>query len=107
MNKQAFVYILASRRNGTLYTGVTSDIVKRIFEHKTKPNAESFTAKYNVDKLVWYQSGSDITSAIELEKKIKNRSRAWKMALIEKNNPQWNDLSSDFLDSATARGMTK
>ena len=107
MNKQAFVYILASRRNGTLYTGVTSDIVKRIFEHKTKPNAESFTAKYNVDKLVWYQSGSDIASAIELEKKIKNRSRAWKMALIEKNNPQWNDLSSDFLDSATARGMTK
>ena len=107
MNKQAFVYILASRRNGTLYTGVTSDIVKRIFEHKTKPNAESFTAKYNVDKLVWYQSGSDIASAIELEKKIKNRSRAWKIALIEKNNPQWNDLSSDFLDSATARGMTK
>ena len=52
MNKQAFVYILASRRNGTLYTGVTSDIVKRIFEHKTKPNAESFTEKYNVDKSI-------------------------------------------------------
>ena len=107
MDKQAFVYILANQKNGTLYTGVTSDIVKRIFEHKTKSNAKSFTTKYNVGKLVWYAAGSDITAAIELEKKIKNRNRAWKIALIEKNNPRWNDLSLDFLDSATARGMTE
>ena len=101
MNRQAFVYILASQRNGTLYTGVTRDMVKRIFAHKTKLNSESFTAKYNVDKLVWYQAGRDITAAIALEKKIKHRGRAWKMALIEKNNPRWHDLSLDFLDSAT------
>ena len=100
MNRQAFVYILASQRNGMLYTGVTRDMVKRIFAHKTKLNGESFTAKYNVGKPVWYQSGRDITAAIALEKKIKHR-RAWKMALIEKNNPRWHDLSSDFLDSAT------
>ena len=63
MNRQAFVYILASQRNRTLYTGVTRDMVKRIFAHKTKLNDESFTAKYNVDKLVWYQAGRDITAA--------------------------------------------
>ncbi len=101
MNKQAFVYILASQRNGTLYTGVTSNLVKRIYEHKTKAHAESFTAKHDVDKLVWYTSGEDINAAIALEKKIKNRSRVWKLALIEKNNPNWLDLSGEFLDSAT------
>jgi len=98
MSKQAFVYILASKRNGTLYTGVTSNLVKRIYEHKTQAHPGSFTAKYSVDKLVWYEIGDDITAAIELEKKIKNRNRAWKLALIEKNNPEWKDLSSDFLD---------
>ena len=66
MNQQAFVYILASRRNGTLYTGVTSDLCKRMYEHKTKTHANSFTAKYSVDKLVWYTAGDDITAAIEL-----------------------------------------
>ena len=78
-----------------------------MYEHKTKAHAESFTAKYNVNKLVWYIGGDDITSAIALEKKIKNRNRAWKLALIEKNNPEWRDLSLDFMDSATARGMTE
>ena len=101
MDKQAFVYILASQRNGTLYIGVTSDLVKRIYQHKAKAHAKGFTAKYAVDKLVWYEAGEDIEAAIELEKKIKNRNRAWKLALIEKNNPNWRDLSSDFLDSAT------
>lgn len=101
MNKQAYVYILASQRNGTLYTGMTSNLVKRIYEHKTKADAGSFTAKYSVDKLVWYDVGNDITAAIELEKKIKNRNRAWKLALIEKDNPEWRDLSLDFPDSAT------
>ena len=102
MNKQAFVYILASKRNGTIYTGVTSDLIKRLSEHKTKTHKESFTAKYAVDKLVWYQGGEDIRAAIELEKKIKNRNRALKLTLIEKENPNWDDLSLDFLDSATS-----
>lgn len=101
MNKQAYVYILASQRNGTLYTGVTGNLINRIYEHKSKVHMESFTAKYAVDKLVWYDVGDDITAAIELEKKIKNRNRAWKIALIEKHNPEWRDLSIDFLDSAT------
>jgi len=102
MDKHAFVYILASQKDGTLYTGVTSNLVKRIYEHKTKTHANSFTAKYTVDKLVWYVAGDDIASAIELEKKIKNRNRSWKIALIEKDNPEWRDLSLDFLDSATS-----
>lgn len=101
MMQQAFVYILASKKNGTLYTGVTSHLFKRMHEHKTKSHIESFTAKYGVDKLVWYEAGQDIAAAIELEKKIKNRPRAWKIALIEKSNPAWRDLSLDFLDSAT------
>jgi len=101
MDKQACVYILASQRNGTLYTGVSSNLVKRIYEHKIKVHTDSFTAKYAVDKLVWYDVGNDINAAIEFEKKIKNRNRAWKIALIEKTNPEWKDLSLDFLDSAT------
>ena len=100
MSKQAFVYILASKRNGTLYTGVTSNLYKRMYEHKTKAHLQSFTAKYTVDKLVWYSVGDNMTAAIELEKKIKNRNRAWKIALIEKTNPNWEDLSLDFMDSA-------
>jgi putative endonuclease len=100
MTKQAYVYILSSGKNSTLYTGVTSDIEKRIYEHKTK-SFEGFTAKYGVDKLIWYVAGEDIESAIELEKKIKNRGRKWKIDLIEKGNPGWRDLSLDFLDPAT------
>lgn len=107
MNKQAFVYILASKKNGTLYTGVTSNLIKRMVEHKTQAHKKSFTAKYSVDMLVWYETGEDIEAAIELEKKIKNRNRAWKLALIEKHNPEWKDLSSDFLDSAIALRSTQ
>jgi len=100
VDKQAFVYILASRRNGTLYTGVSSDLMKRMHEHKTHTHPDSFTAKYGVHTLVWYLAGQDISAAIALEKKIKNRNRAWKIALIERTNPDWQDLSADFLDSA-------
>jgi len=71
-----------------------------MIEHKAEAY-EGFTAKYGVNKLVWYTAGDNITSAIELEKKIKNRSRQWKLALIERTNPQWRDLSLDFLDPAT------
>jgi putative endonuclease len=102
MKKQAFVYILANRKNGTLYTGVTSDLIKRIYKHKNKVDTESFTAKYEIDKLVWYITGDSIEGAISLEKKIKNRHRSWKINLIEKQNPDWNDLSVDFMDSATS-----
>lgn len=92
----AYTYILASQKNGTLYIGVTSDLVKRIVEHKNQTFPHSFTAKYSVHSLVWYIAGSDIQTAIELEKKIKNRNRAWKIALIERDNPAWRDLSTDF-----------
>ena len=97
IKKQVFVYILASKKNGTLYTGVTSNIIKRIQEHKTKTFSNSFTTKYSIDKLVWFLAGDNIYYAIELEKKIKNRNRAWKIKLIEKTNPNWIDLSLEFL----------
>ena len=111
MGQQAYVYIIASRKYGTLYTGVTSNLVKRMLEHKNKAHADSFTAKYNVNQLVWYLAGEDIVAAIETEKKIKNRSRAWKIALIEECNADWSDLSHALLDPeagypATARRMT-
>ena len=112
MGQQAYVYILASHKYGTLYTGVTSNLVKRMLEHKNKAHADSFTAKYNVNQLVWYLAGEDIVAAIETEKKIKNRSRAWKIALIEECNADWSDLSHALLDPeagypATACRMTE
>ena len=100
MPKTAYTYILANRPRGTLYTGVTSDLARRMVEHKTGTSG-GFTAKYHVHILVWYISGESIISAIELEKKIKNRSRAWKIALIEGNNPRWDDLSWKFLNHDT------
>ena len=87
----AFIYILASKKNGTLYIGVTSDIVKRIFEHKSQC-VGSFTTKYSIDKLVYFEIYDDIGTAIQREKQLKNWKRAWKIVLIEKNNRQWNDL---------------
>ena len=92
MDEKAYVYILASKRNGTLYTGVTSNLERRILEHKAKVNT-GFTEKYGVSMLVWYTAGTSIKAAIELEKKIKNRGRQWKINLIEKMNPTWTDLS--------------
>jgi len=106
MSKEAYVYILASKKNGTLYTGVTNNIEKRILEHKSKAH-KGFTEKYDVDQLVWFTVGSSIHAALELEKKIKNRGRQWKINLIEKWNPNWHDLSNDFVDSATTRRMTE
>ena len=87
----AFVYILASRRHGTLYTGVTCDLERRMREHKNHLPG-SFTGKYDVTRLVWFVQGEDISAAINLEKKIKNRGRKWKIDLIEKTNPDWRDL---------------
>ena len=89
--KNYYVYILSSKRNGTLYTGVTSDIIKRVYEHKQNV-VEGFTKKYNIHMLVWYEIHDSSESAINREKQIKKWKRAWKLKLIEKDNPKWVDL---------------
>ena len=90
--KQPCVYILASRRNGTLYLGVTSNLMKRIWQHKNDL-ADGFTKRYQVHTLVWYELHGSMQTAIAREKAIKEWKRAWKIELIEKANPQWQDLS--------------
>jgi putative endonuclease len=91
MNKQPCVYLLASKRNGTLYAGVTSDLVKRVWEHKNHV-VDGFTKQYEVDQLVWYEVHETMESAIQREKAIKEWQRVWKIELIEKFNPDWKDL---------------
>ncbi|MGH1371002.1 MAG: GIY-YIG nuclease family protein [Cellvibrionaceae bacterium] len=91
MEKQPAVYIVANKYHGTLYTGVTSDLVKRIWQHKAKL-VDGFTKKYTVDRLVYFELTQSIVSAIEREKKIKAGSRAKKIQLIEDMNPHWQDL---------------
>ena len=91
MNKQPSVYILASKRNGTLYIGVTSDLVKRIWEHKNNM-VEGFTKRYGVHQLVWYELHENMEFAIQREKQLKEWKRKWKLELIETNNPNWQDL---------------
>jgi putative endonuclease len=90
--KSFYVYILASKRNGTLYTGVTNDIFRRIEEHK-HGNGSAFTAKYDVSKLVWYHEYANIMQAIAVEKRIKHWQRKWKLRLIDSFNYDWRDLS--------------
>ncbi|HEV2424354.1 MAG TPA: GIY-YIG nuclease family protein [Terriglobia bacterium] len=94
--KQPCVYILANDRNGTLYTGVTSDLAKRIWEHKNG-SMEGFTKKYDVHTLVWYEQHETMESAINREKAIKEWQRAWKLRLIEESNPEWRDLYPDIV----------
>ena len=94
--KQPCVYLLANRRNGSLYVGVTSDLIKRVWEHKNHV-VEGFTKKYGVDRLVWYELHQTMESAIGREKAIKEWKRAWKLALIEKINPEWDDLYERLL----------
>ena len=94
--KQPAIYILASKRNGTLYTGVTSDLVKRIWQHKNDV-VPGFTQKYPVHMLVYYELADEMTAAISREKQIKGGSRARKLALIESMNPKWRDLYDDIL----------
>ncbi len=89
------VYILASKRNGTLYIGVTSGLAKRIGEHKNKV-VEGFTRKYNVDKLVYYEAHDSAEAAIQREKQLKKWNRAWKLRLIEGMNPEWRDLYDEI-----------
>jgi putative endonuclease len=87
-----YIYILTNKNNTTLYIGVTSDLIKRINEHKTKFHPESFTAKYNVDKLVYYEGFHSIEEAIHREKQLKAGTRKIKEELINKMNPEWKDL---------------
>ena len=94
--KQPCVYILASRKNGTLYAGVTSDLVQRVWQHKNDL-AAGFTRKYGVHILVWFEQHETMESAIMREKAIKEWQRVWKLSLIEALNPQWRDLYADIV----------
>jgi len=86
-----FVYILASRKDGAIYIGVTNDIVRRVYDHRTKA-VPGFTSKYNITRLVWFEIYDDPISEISREKELKKWRRAWKVQLIEAQNPDWNDL---------------
>jgi putative endonuclease len=89
------VYIMASQRNGTLYVGVTSNLVKRVYEHRTGA-AAGFTSRYALTQLVWFEQTESIESAILREKQIKKWNRAWKLRLIEESNPEWRDLFDEI-----------
>ena len=93
---QYYVYILASNKNGTLYIGVTSNLVKRIYEHKNE-FVERFTKQYSVHNLVYFEITESVESAIAREKKLKKWNRAWKIRLIEKTNPEWRDLYMELI----------
>ena len=93
--KEPCVYILTNKKNGVLYIGVTNNLERRILEHKSR-HIEGFTKKYHTDKLVHYETGSDIHEAIRREKQLKKWKRQWKIELIEKENPEWNDLAQDW-----------
>lgn len=95
MTNTLFVYLLATRKEGPIYTGVTNDIVRRVAEHKMKIN-RGFTARYNVDRLVYFETFDDAGVAIHREKQLKRWRRAWKIALIERDNPDWVDLSGSL-----------
>ena len=91
-----FVYLLASKPRGTLYIGVTNDLVRRVHEHKNQL-CDGFTQRYDVHQLVWFETTESIEAAIQREKQLKNWKRDWKVALIEKDNPLWGDLYSQIL----------
>ncbi|HBO84030.1 MAG: endonuclease [Deltaproteobacteria bacterium GWC2_42_11] len=95
MEKYYYVYILASQRNGTLYIGITSDLIKRVWEHKNK-FVDGFTKEYNVNKLIYYEQHNDPESAIKREKRLKKYNRKWKLNLIEGVNPDWKDLYEEI-----------
>jgi len=97
MARQYYVYILTNRYNNVLYIGVTNNLVRRTYEHKNKL-VEGFSKRYNLIKLVYYETTGSIESAIEREKQLKNWHRDWKINLINQFNPEWKDLSNDFLD---------
>lgn len=94
--KEYYVYMMASQRNGTLYTGVTSDLIQRVWQYKHHI-IKGFTAKYQLNTLVYYEIHSDITIAIKREKNIKAWKREWKKRLIEEHNPHWEDLYDNII----------
>lgn len=93
--KEYYVYIMASKRNGTLYIGVTSDLIKRVYQHKNKL-IEGFSSKYNTTTLVYYEKTNDVEAALKREKQLKGITRAKKIALIVIDNKDWNDLSASW-----------
>jgi putative endonuclease len=97
MSKVYYTYILASRRNGTLYIGVTNDLARRLGEHR-EGLASSFTKKHDVKLLVYFEAFDDVTAAIARETRLKKYKREWKINLIEQNNPNWRDLASNFME---------
>ena len=98
MEKHYYTYILASKRNGTLYVGVTSDLVKRVYQHRNQL-VEGFTSKYQVHQLVYFEQHLDVLSAIQREKRLKEWQRKWKLALIEKHNSKWRYLYPEIAGS--------
>lgn len=94
--KTYFIYIMASKKNGTLYIGVTNDLIRRVWQHKNNVH-EGFTKKYNVHRLVYFESTTDISAAITREKQMKKWNRQWKINLIEEQNQAWNDLYETLL----------
>ena len=93
-----YVYILASKRNGTFYIGVTNNLERRLYEHKNNL-VEGFTKKYSVHNLVYFEEVNDVNAALQREKQLKRWTRKWKIDLIEKENPDWCDLSSDWFSA--------
>ncbi|HCD38919.1 MAG TPA: GIY-YIG nuclease [Candidatus Omnitrophica bacterium] len=103
MTNTYYVYILASKRNGTLYVGVTNNLEKRIYEHKNDL-IKGFTSRYGVHTPVYYEETNDINTALQREKRLKKWNREWKLELIEAVNPYWNDLAKDWIPAFA--GMT-
>ncbi len=97
-----YVYLMANRKNGVLYTGVTRDLIKRVYEHR-ESNVEGFTKKYGVKNLVYFEASDSIDSAIERERRIKKWNREWKIRLINKNNPNWDDLYEKLIQGSPAK----
>ena len=96
--KQPAIYIMTNKKHGTLYTGVTSDLIKRVWQHKSNA-IKSFTSRYNVNQLVYYEIHGDAVEAIKREKNIQAWRREWKLALIEKDNPNWEDLYDEIVQT--------
>ena len=94
--KTYYVYILASKRNGILYIGITNNLMNRVYQHK-QGMVKGFTKKYHVDKLVYYEETNNVNSAISREKQMKKWKRNWKISLIERTNPEWKDLYNNLL----------
>jgi putative endonuclease len=94
--REYYVYILAGKKNGTLYVGMTKELGKRVVRHKSK-RANQFAAKYDVDKLVYYEKHKSLEEAVKREKQLKKWNRRWKMKLIENHNPEWDDLFREVI----------